>query len=126
MGAPNDRRYLQSHEWHKVEGGLVVIGISKSEVDELTDITFLDIKQKTGAVREGQSVGEIEWVKAASELYAGIDGTVSEINQAAIQNPAVINEDPYGKGWLVKIKPADPGQVNKLLSAVDYDSKTGA
>jgi len=118
--SPSDRRYLETHEWHKPEGGLVVIGVSKFAVDELTDITFLDIKKKSGAIKAGDSFGEIESVKATSELYCGIDGTVESVNQAVLDNPAIINEDPYEKGWLIKIKPANPGQLDKLLTADAY------
>lgn len=118
--SPSDRRYLETHEWHKPEGGLVVIGVSKFAVDELTDITFLDIKKKSGAIKAGDSFGEIESVKATSELYCGIDGTVEAVNQAVLDNPAIINEDPYEKGWLIKIRPTNPGQLDKLLTADAY------
>ncbi|MCX5658847.1 MAG: glycine cleavage system protein GcvH [Planctomycetota bacterium] len=124
MGAasPTDRRYLASHEWHKPEGGLVTVGVSQFAVDELTDITFLDIKKKVGStVKAGESFGEIESVKATSELYSGVAGEVAAVNEAAIKNPAVINQDPYGQGWLIKLKPADASQIEKLLSGADYD-----
>lgn len=124
--APDDRRYLSSHEWHKVEGDLVVIGISQFAVEELTDITFLDIEKTDGQIAAGESFGEIESVKATSELYCGIDGEVAEVNAAAIENPAVINEDPFGQGWLIKIRPSDAGQVDTLLSAEAYDSEHAA
>ncbi|MCE9592308.1 MAG: glycine cleavage system protein GcvH [Planctomycetes bacterium] len=118
--SPADRRYLETHEWHKPEAGLVAIGISRFAVDELTDITFLDVKKKSGAIKAGESFGEIESVKATSELYCGIDGTIEAVNQAALDNPAIINEDPYEKGWLIKIKPTNPAQVEKLLTADAY------
>lgn len=121
MASPNDRRYLGTHEWHKPADGLVVIGVSRFAVDELTDITYLDIKKKTGAIKAGESFGEIESVKATSDLYCGVDGAVVEVNTAAIQNPGVINEDPYEKGWLIKVKPSDAAQVNKLMAADAYD-----
>ena len=123
MASPADRRYLESHEWHKIEGDLVVIGVSQFAVDELTDITYLDIKKKSGPIKAGQSFGEIESVKATSELYCGIDGTIVEVNSAAIAKPETINADAYGKGWLIKVKPSDPAAVEKLLSAADYDKK---
>ena len=117
---PDDRRYLQTHEWHKPEAGLIAIGISQFAVDELTDITYLDVKKKQGPIKAGEPFGEIESVKATSELYSGVDGTVVEVNKQAIDNPAIINQDPYGQGWIIKIKPADANQVNKLMSAGDY------
>ena len=82
MASPADRRYLESHEWHKAEGDLVVIGVSQFAVDELTDITYLDIKKKAGEIKAGQSFGEIESVKATSELYCGIDGTIVAVAPA--------------------------------------------
>jgi glycine cleavage system H protein len=121
MASPADRRYLPTHEWHKTEGDLVVIGLSQFAVAELTDITFLDIKKQSGPIHRGESFGEIESVKATSELYSGIEGTLVQANQQAIDNPALINEDPYGRGWLVKIRPADAGQLAALLCAEDYD-----
>lgn len=118
--SPSDRRYLETHEWHKPEAGLIVIGVSKFAVEELTDITFLDIKKKSGAIKAGDSFGEIESVKATSELYAGVDGTIEAINQAVLDNPAIINDDPYEKGWLIKIKPSNATQLEKLLTADAY------
>ncbi len=121
MASPEDRRYLDSHEWHKPEDGLVVIGISQHAVDELTDITYLEITNESGPIRKGESFGEIESVKATSELYAGIDGEVVDVNREVIDNPALINEDPYDRGWMIKVRPDDPEQLEQLLSASDYD-----
>lgn len=120
MATPDDRYYLESHEWHKPEGDLVLIGISQVAVDELTDITYLEVIKDAGPISKGETFGEIESVKATSELYAGIDGEVVAVNQEVIENPALINEDCYGKGWILKIKPNDPEQVKSLISANDY------
>ncbi len=126
MASPDDRRYLATHEWHKLENGLVTLGISQFAVDELTDITFLDIKKQPGAaVKAGESFGEIESVKATSELYSGIDGTIADINQAAIKDPAIINKEPFTGGWLIRIKPANPAQLQALMSGADYDKEHG-
>ncbi|MEO1237359.1 MAG: glycine cleavage system protein GcvH [Planctomycetota bacterium] len=126
MPSPDDRRYLDSHEWHKPEGGLVAIGISQFAVDELTDVTYLEIAvEPGGAVTAGETFGEIESVKATSELYCGIDGEVVEVNQSVIDNPAGVNDDPFGGAWLIKVRPADAGQVETLLSAADYDARHG-
>jgi glycine cleavage system H protein len=123
MASPNDRRYTKTHEWHKLEDGNVTLGISKFAVEELTDITFVEVKKKSGPIKAGEAFGEIESVKATSELYSGIDGTIIAFNQAAIDNPAIINDDPFGKGWLLKITPSSPAQLDGLLSASDYDGK---
>lgn len=123
MSTPQDRVYLPSHEWHKQEGDLVVLGISQFAVDELTDITYLEVLTREGSITQGQTIGEIESVKATSELYTGIDGEVVEVNDAALENPAVINEDPYEAGWILKIRPSTPAQLQSLLSAADYDAQ---
>jgi glycine cleavage system H protein len=120
MHAPDDRRYLESHEWHKPEGELVVIGISRFAVEELTDITFLEVTAE-GAIGKGDPLGEIESVKATSELYCGIDGEVVEVNQAVVDDPSLINRDCYGEGWIVKVRPRDAGQLQGLLSPSDYE-----
>ena len=125
MPSPADRRYTSSHEWHKPEAGQVLVGISEFAVKELTDITFLDIKKKSGSIKAGESFGEIESVKATSELYCAIDGTIVAFNQEVIDNPAIINEDPYGKGWLIKVAPSNAGQIDTLQTAADYDKKHG-
>jgi glycine cleavage system H protein len=122
MPAPDDRRYLESHEWHKPEGDVVLIGISQFAVDELTDITYLEITAE-GAIGKGDALGEIESVKATSELYSGIAGEVVEVNQAVVDDPSLINRDCYGEGWIVKLKPSDPGQLDALLSAADYEKQ---
>ena len=125
MAAPDDRRYLESHEWHKLEGDLVAIGISRFAVDELTDLTFIEITAE-GEVGKGDTLGEVESVKATSEMYTGIAGEVVEVNQAVIDDPSIINRDCYQAGWIVKIRPSDPSQVEELLSAADYEQKIGA
>ncbi|MCC6682682.1 MAG: glycine cleavage system protein GcvH [Phycisphaeraceae bacterium] len=123
---PEDRRYLASHEWHKPEGGYVLIGISQHAVEELTDITYVDVSLTVGSlVSSGDSFGEIESVKATSELYCGIDGRIAEINQAVLDNPSLINEDCYGKGWILKLEPSDIKQLEFMLSAVDYEAAAG-
>lgn len=122
MPAPDDRTYLSSHEWHKPDGELLVIGISQLAVDELTDITYLEVTKTSGSIDAGEVFGEIESVKATSELYCGVAGEVVEVNQAALDNPAVINEDCYDAGWIIKIKPSDPDAAKALLSAADYES----
>ena len=121
MPSPDDRRYVATHEWHKLDGGTVTIGISQFAADELTDITYVEITQTQGPIKAGESFGEIESVKATSELYCGIDGTILAVNQQVIDDPATINQDPYGAGWLVKVKPDEATQLQQLLDAAAYD-----
>ena len=125
MASPDDRRYLESHEWHKPEGELVAIGVSQFAVDELTDVTYLEVSVDSGDIGAGDTFGEIESVKATSDLYCGIDGKVVEVNQAVIDNPALVNDDPFGEAWIIKVKPADPSQVESLKAAADYDADHG-
>jgi len=123
MASPDDRKYSESHEWHKLDGDLVVIGISKHAVDELTDITYVEFTQSEGPISKGDAFGEIESVKTTSELYAGIDGEIVATNDAVVDNPALVNEDPWDKAWLIKLKPADTSQLDDLMSAEAYDKQ---
>ena len=125
MGSPTDRRFLQTHEWHRLDGDIVTIGISQFAVDELTDITYVEITATEGEVRAGDLIGEIESVKATSDVYTGVGGTVTEVNPAAIDDPSLINRAPYEEGWLIKLRISDPSQLEKLLTAEAYDRSTG-
>jgi glycine cleavage system H protein len=126
MPAPTDRRYLDSHEWHKLEAdGTVTVGISEFAVDELTDITFLEIATRDGDISAGDTFGEIESVKATSDLYCGIDGTVVQVNQAVVDDPETINRDCFGEGWMIRVKPTDPAQLDNLLDAAAYEANHG-
>jgi len=122
---PSDRRYLATHEWHKVDGPLVAIGLTQFAVDELTDITYVALPRVGDAVTAGARFGDIESVKATSELYCGISGSVAEVNSELNANPGVVNTDPYGEGWLIKVKAANPADVNTLLTVEQYLEKTG-
>lgn len=125
MPAPTDRRYLQTHEWHKLDGDIVTLGITQFAADELTDITFVELPKPGTKIQANQRFGEIESVKATSDLYSGIGGTVSEVNPALNAEPGLINRDPYGQGWMIKLKIDNPADLNKLLSAEDYLKKIG-
>ena len=123
MASPDDRKYAETHEWHKLDGDTVTIGITRFAVDELTDITYLEFSKESGEVSQGETFGEIESVKTTSDLYSGVAGEIVEVNQEAVDNPAIINEDPWEKGWLIKVKASDPGQLDSLMSAGDYDAR---
>jgi glycine cleavage system H protein len=123
MSTPSDRRYLPTHEWHKLENGLVTIGLTQFAVDELTDITFVSLPKAGEAVVAGQRFGEIESVKATSDLYSGISGTVSAANHELSKNPGLVNSDPYEKGWLIRVKPTNVSEMDKLLAVDDYLKK---
>ena len=121
MNMPDDRKYTETHEWFSVEDNLVTIGITQHAADELTDITFVEIINPDGPVRANEPFGEIESVKTTSELYSGVDGKIVQVNQEVIDNPALVNQDPYGKGWLIKVDPVDDSQLNSLMTGQEYD-----
>jgi glycine cleavage system H protein len=122
MAVPTDRKYLQSHEWHKPEGGLVVIGITQFAADELTDITYVSLPKVGSKVRAKDRFGEIESVKATSDLYSGISGEVVEVNDKLNTDPGLVNTDPFNAGWMLKVKPTDlDADMNGLLDAATYE-----
>ena len=125
MSAPVDRRYLQSHEWHKRDGDIVTIGITDVAADELTDITYVSLPKVGDRVTANERFGEIESVKATSDLYTGVSGTVSEVNEQLGTDPGLINRDPYEQGWMINLKADNPADVDKLLTAEEYAQKTG-
>ena len=124
MPAPNDRRYSNSHEWHKQDGDTVTIGITQFAVDELTDITYVDLPAAGKQIAAGKRFGEIESVKATSELNASVAGEVIEANAALKNDPSLVNQDPYGKGWMIKVK-APGANLSALMTGEQYSAKHG-
>jgi glycine cleavage system H protein len=120
MTAPSDRWYLESHEWHKAVGDTVTIGITQFAADELTDITFVQLPKVGTKIAANKPFGEIESVKATSDLISGIAGEVIAINDQLNSKPGLVNEDPYEKGWMIKVKASDAKELGKLLSSDDY------
>jgi glycine cleavage system H protein len=125
MSVPTDRRYLATHEWHKRDGDVVIIGITQFAADELTDVTFVSLPKIGDKVTANQRFGEIESVKATSDLYSGVSGTVTAVNTELAANPGLVNSDPFNAGWMIKLQGANPGELDKLLSADDYLKKSG-
>ena len=125
MSVPNDRRYLETHEWHSLAGDVVTIGITQYAADELTDITFVQLPKVGAAIEANKPFGEIESVKATAELVSGVSGQVVAVNDSLAANPGVVNQDPFTGGWMIKIKIADPASLQKLLAADDYEKKSG-
>ncbi|MBS0188770.1 MAG: glycine cleavage system protein GcvH [Planctomycetes bacterium] len=121
MASPADRTYSESHEWHKVEGDTLTLGISRFAVDALTDITYVQMKKVGTKFKAGDVVGEVESVKTTSDIYCFVGGEITEVNAALTDNPGLINEDPYGKGWLLKAKITDRAGLSKLVDASAYD-----
>jgi len=125
MSAPTDRKYLETHEWHKLEGGVATIGITQIAADELTDITFVSLPKVGAKVSAGKAFGEVESVKATSDMYSGVSGEVTAVNDALNADPGVVNRDPYEAGWMIKVKVSNPAEAEKLLGAEEYLRKTG-
>ncbi|MCC7292522.1 MAG: glycine cleavage system protein GcvH [Phycisphaerales bacterium] len=124
MSIPNDRRYLATHEWFKLDGGIVTMGITQFAADQLTDITFVAVPKVGAKFSAGSAIGEVESVKATSEIYTGISGEVIEVNAQLANQPELVNEDAFTKGWMIKLKASNPGELDRLLSAEAYAAET--
>lgn len=118
--APADRTYSDSHEWHKLEGDTLTLGLTQFAVDQLTDVTYAELKPAGTKVAAGGAVGEVESVKTTSDVYSAAAGEIVEVNKAVIDDPSLLNSDPYGKGWLVKIKVSDTAGLSRLMDAAVY------
>ncbi len=123
MDYPRDRRYSATHEWHKLDGDVCTIGITKYAADELTDITFVELPSPGREVAAGDAIGEIESVKAASELVTGVPGIVVAVNEKLADAPELVNEDTHGEGWMVKIKVTDASALEGLMTAEAYEAQ---
>lgn len=121
MAVPNDRKYSQTHEWFKADGDVVTVGITQFAADELTDITFVDVPKVGTKVTAGSHFGEIESVKATSELFCAVSGEVTVTNKRLAEEPGLVNSDPLGEGWMIKIKCSDLSPLAKLLDGPAYD-----
>ena len=121
---PSDRKYSKEHEWAKVEAqGLIVIGITHYAQDQLGDVVFLDLPSTGAKVEQYKKLGEIESVKAVSDIFAPIGGQVVEVNQAVVDHPEVVNEDPFDEGWLVKVASNDAEKdMDSLMTAEEYET----
>lgn len=117
---PKDLRYTSEHEWVRVEDGRVRVGITKFAADRMSDVVFIELPMVGTAVKFMEPFGVIESVKAASDLYAPVSGTVVEVNTALVDAPEVINDDPYGKGWMIVVEPKDLSELEKLMPVEQY------
>jgi glycine cleavage system H protein len=122
MASPADCVYSESHEWHRVQGDVVTIGLTRYAVDALTDVTFVQPKPVGTKVSVGGIVGEVESVKTTSDIYAATPGEIIEVNKAVVEDPSLLNKDPAAN-WLLKLKVSDVSGLSKLMSAEAYDKK---
>lgn len=122
MNIPKDLRYSKDHEWIRVEGDVAFIGITDFAQGELGDIVFVDIETEGEALDAEEVFGTVEAVKAVSDLFMPVSGEVIEVNADIADNPTAVNEDPYGTGWMIKVKLSDPAEVENLLDAAGYEA----
>lgn len=120
MNFPQNLRYTNEHEWIRVEGDIAYVGITDYAQDQLGDIVFVDIPTVGESLEAGESFGTIEVVKTISDLFLPMEGEVLEQNEALEENPELVNKDPYGEGWLIKMKPVELKDVENLLDAEAY------
>lgn len=122
MPTPSDRVYSESHEWHKLEGGTLTLGLTQFAVNALTDVTYVEMKKPGFKFKAGDVIGEVESVKTTSDVYCLASGEITEVNKALADDPSLLNSDPYGKGWLVKIKVADKAGLDNAMDSKKYDA----
>ena len=117
---PPDLKYARSHEWVRVEGNTATVGISDHAQHELTDVVFVELPAVGRQVKGGEACAVVESVKTASDIYSPVTGEVTEVNQAVVENPALVNGEPYGSGWFYRVKLSNPSEIQGLLNHVDY------
>jgi len=125
MTVPQDLRYSKEHEWIRLDGDTATIGITHFAQEQLGDVVFVELPEKGATVRQFASLGVVESVKAASDIYSPISGEVLERNVKVMEKPELVNTQPYGDGWMLRVRLADKGELQKLLSAEDYRSHIG-
>jgi glycine cleavage system H protein len=125
MNFPENLKYTKDHEWILIAGDTGTVGITDYAQGELGDVVFVELPANGKTVKQGESFGTIEAVKAVSDLYAPVSGTVTETNPDIAKTPELVNKDPYGKGWMVRVKLAKPAEAAALLSAPAYKALVG-
>ncbi len=125
MKTPSDLRYSEEHEWVKIDGDIATIGITDFAQQQLGDIVFVEIETEGDNIEKGEIFGTVEAVKTVSDLFMPVSGTVIEVNPELEGAPETINSDPYGKGWMIKVKMDKPHEYESLMNAVDYKQMIG-
>ncbi len=124
MAYPDDLRYSKEHEWVRVDGSRATIGITSFAADELGDIVFVELPEPGAALSQFGTFGVVESVKAVSDLYAPVSGELVEVNEALRDAPELLNSDPFGEGWILKVELADPSELDALMDAEAYAGET--
>ncbi len=122
MAAPTDLKYTKTHEWVRIDGDVVTIGLSDYAQNELGEITYLELPEIGDQLTQTQPLGVVESVKAASDIYSPLDGDVVERNQEVVDAPDLVNSSPYDRAWLLKVQITDPSQIDALMDATAYDA----
>ncbi len=117
------RKYAPTHEWVEGKDGILVVGLSQFAVDQLTDVIYIDLPKVGVSVSAGQAVAEIESVKAVSDIYAPVEGEITEVNSVLATDASIVSRDPFGEGWLFKVKPSSDDPTSHLLTEVDYQAQ---
>ena len=126
MNIPADLKYTQDHEWVRVEGDVAVVGVTDFAQGELGDIVFVEIETEGEELDKGETFGTVEAVKTVSDLFMPVGGEVTEFNEALADDPELVNKDPYGEGWMIKIKVADTAELDELMDADAYKAMIDA
>ena len=123
---PEDLHYSKDHEWVRVDGGEAIIGITDYAQNSLGDVVYVELPKASDEFAANEAFGSVESVKAVSEVFTPVAGTVTSINESLADEPETVNSDPYGKGWMIRIKMKNPGEVDSLLTAAEYEDFTKA
>lgn len=122
---PSDLKYTKSHEWVRASGGIATIGITDHAQQELTDIVFVELPQTGRTVKAGDACAVVESVKTASDIYAPVSGEIQEVNKTVVDNPSLVNTEPFAGGWFFKIKLSDAAELASLMSPEQYQAQIG-
>ena len=122
---PADLKYAKSHEWVRLTGEVATVGITDHAQHELTDVVFVELPQVGRTVKAGEACAVVESVKTASDIYSPVSGEITQVNKAVVDNPALVNTDPYGAGWFYTLKPSNPAEANALLGPEQYRAQIG-
>ncbi|MFV0590800.1 MAG: glycine cleavage system protein GcvH [Draconibacterium sp.] len=126
MNIPVDLKYTQDHEWVRVDGDLAVVGITDFAQGELGDVVFVEIETEGEELGKGETFGTVEAVKTVSDLFMPVAGEVAEVNEALADDPELVNKDPYGEGWMIKVKVSDTAELGELMDAEAYKAMVEA
>ena len=123
MPQPSECRFSETHEWFYLDGDVVTVGITQYAADELTDITYVEMKPVGSTTKPGDPIGEVESVKTTTEVYCAVGGEIIDVNQALDEDPSLLNSDPFQAGWLVKVRTGDPSSLDRLADWATYEQR---